>query len=312
MKLPCSIIREILPNYVDNCCEEEASILVKEHLDECDECRQIYAEMIRPIKHAKDTNIDYLKRVKQKNRRKILISISIVILLFVSFLLLKSYVFGVNSTDVSIKGNIVVDNGVIQYTVKPNQPGVIIKDYHIENTNLNYKKITYTLVKSFSSEYLESTIVIPLSSIDDLVKIDNVIIESKTGQMYTEPFISLIDNRIKYVGDNVGVHNLLEIVGINNLSYDGNPLMMIDQSGYTIQMKTSSEPYAIKVIYNNEVKQEAIPDLKIKAELVLSAIDNCNTMIFEDSTGEIVQINFSDKFNSYSEIQEYYLAQSLK
>lgn len=312
MKLPCSIIREILPNYVDNCCEEEASILVKEHLDECDECRQIYAEMIRPIKHAKDTNIDYLKRVKQKNRRKILISISIVILLFVSFLLLKSYVFGINSTDVSIKGNIVVDNGVIQYTVKPNQPGVIIKDYHIENTNLNYKKITYTLVKSFSSEYLESTIVIPLSSIDDLVKIDNVIIESKTGQMYTEPFISLIDNRIKYVGDNVGVHNLLEIVGINNLSYDGNPLMMIDQSGYTIQMKTSSEPYAIKVIYNNEVKQEAIPDLKIKAELVLSAIDNCNTMIFEDSTGEIVQINFSDKFNSYSEIQEYYLAQSLK
>lgn len=312
MKLPCSIIREILPNYVDNCCEEEASILVKEHLDECDECRQIYAEMIRPIKHAKDTNIDYLKRVKQKNRRKILISISIVILLFVSFLLLKSYVFGVNSTDVSIKGNIVVDNGVIQYTVKPNQPGVIIKDYHIENTNLNYKKITYTLVKSFSSEYLESTIVIPLSSINDLVKIDNVIIESKTGQMYTEPFISLIDNRIKYVGDNVGVHNLLEIVGINNLSYDGNPLMMIDQSGYTIQMKTSSEPYAIKVIYNNEVKQETIPDLKIKAELVLSAIDNCNTMIFEDSTGEIVQINFSDKFNSYSEIQEYYLAQSLK
>ncbi|MEA4874943.1 zf-HC2 domain-containing protein [Anaerorhabdus sp.] len=311
MKLPCSIIREILPNYVDNCCEEEASILVKEHLDECDECRQIYTEMIRPIKHAKDTNIDYLKRVKQKNRRKILISISIVILLFVSFLLLKSYVFGVNSNDVSIKGNIVVDNGVIQYTVKPNQPGVIIKNYHIENTNLNYKKITYTLVKSFSSEYLESTIVIPLSSIDDLVKIDNVIIESKTGQMYTEPFISLIDNRIKYVGDNVGVHNLLEIVGINNLSYDGNPLMMIDQSGYTIQLKTSSEPYAIKVIYNNEVKQEAIPDLKIKAELVLSAIDNCNTMIFEDSTGEILQVNFKDKFDSYFEIQDYYLKQSI-
>ncbi|MEF9891940.1 MAG: DUF4825 domain-containing protein [Anaerorhabdus sp.] len=311
MKLPCSIIREILPNYVDNCCEEEASILVKEHLDECDECRQIYTEMIRPIKHAKDTNIDYLKRVKQKNRRKILISISIIILLFVSFLLLKSYVFGVNSNDVSIKGNIVVDNGVIQYTVKPNQPGVIIKNYHIENTNLNYKKITYTLVKSFSSEYLESTIVIPLSSIDDLVKIDNVIIESKTGQMYTEPFISLIDNRIKYVGDNVGVHNLLEIVGINNLSYDGNPLMMIDQNGYTIQLKTSSEPYAIKVIYNNEVKQEAIPDLKIKAELVLSAIDNCNTMIFEDSTGEILQVNFKDKFDSYFEIQDYYLKQSI-
>ncbi|MEG2329876.1 DUF4825 domain-containing protein [Anaerorhabdus sp.] len=311
MKLPCSIIREILPNYVDNCCEEEASILVKEHLDECDECRQIYTEMIRPIKHAKDTNIDYLKRVKQKNRRKILISISIVILLFASFLLLKSYVFGVNSNDVSIKGNIVVDNGVIQYTVKPNQPGVIIKNYHIENTNLNYKKITYTLVKSFSSEYLESTIIIPLSSIDDLVKIDNVIIESKTGQMYTEPFISLIDNRIKYVGDNVGVHNLLEIVGINNLSYDGNPLMMIDKSGYTIQLKTSSEPYAIKVIYNNEVKQEAIPDLKIKAELVLSAIDNCNTMIFEDSTGEILQVNFKDKFDSYFEIQDYYLKQSI-
>ena len=307
MKLPCSIIREILPNYVDNCCEEEASILVKEHLDECDECRQIYTEMIHPIKHAKDTNIDYLKKVKQKNRRKILISISIVILLFVSFLLLKSYVFGVNSNDVSIKGNIVVDNGAIQYTVKSNQPGVIIKDYHIENTNLNYKKITYTLVKSFSSEYLESTIVIPLSSIDDLVKIDNVIIESKTGQMYTEPFISLIDNRIKYVGDNVEVHNLLEIVGINNLSYDGNPLMMIDQSGYTIQLKTSSEPYAIKVIYNNEVNQEAIPDLKIKANLVLSAIDNCNTMIFEDSTGEILQVNFKDKFDSYFEIQDYYL-----
>ncbi len=312
MKLPCSIIREVLPNYVDNCCENEASMLVKEHLNECDNCKQIYNEMLRPINHAKDGEIDYLKKVKQKNRRKIFSSIIVVVFLFVSFLLLKPYVFGSVSNDVSIKGNIEITEGIIKYTGKPNQPGMVIKDYHIDNTEQGYEKITYTLVKTFSSQYSESTIEIPLSSINDLIKIGNQIVNSKTSQIYTEPFISLIDNRIKYVGNNVGVHDLLEIVGIDNLSEGDYSLIPMNQGGYTIQLQTSNEPYEIKVIYSSEVNKLAIPDLKTKAELVLSVIDNCNIIIFEDTTGEILQVNFSDKFNSYSEIQEYYLEQSSK
>ena len=38
MKVPCSVIQDLLPLYADEACSEESGRMVREHLQECAEC----------------------------------------------------------------------------------------------------------------------------------------------------------------------------------------------------------------------------------------------------------------------------------
>ena len=43
--MDCNVIKDLLPLYVDECCSEESTRLVAEHLDTCESCRKIYDQM---------------------------------------------------------------------------------------------------------------------------------------------------------------------------------------------------------------------------------------------------------------------------
>ena len=44
-KIPCAIIKDLLPLYIDGLTSEETNALVEEHLAECDGCRLTYQVM---------------------------------------------------------------------------------------------------------------------------------------------------------------------------------------------------------------------------------------------------------------------------
>ena len=44
----CNVIRDLIPLYVDECCTEESSRLVREHLQECKACQRVYSAMRTP------------------------------------------------------------------------------------------------------------------------------------------------------------------------------------------------------------------------------------------------------------------------
>ena len=41
----CNVVMDLVPLYVDDCCSEESSKLVKEHLENCESCRKTYLAM---------------------------------------------------------------------------------------------------------------------------------------------------------------------------------------------------------------------------------------------------------------------------
>ena len=43
--MDCNVIKDLLPLYVDECCSEESTSLVAEHLEACASCRRIYDQM---------------------------------------------------------------------------------------------------------------------------------------------------------------------------------------------------------------------------------------------------------------------------
>ena len=41
----CNIIQDLLPNYIDNLTNEETNIFIEEHLDTCNNCKNILENM---------------------------------------------------------------------------------------------------------------------------------------------------------------------------------------------------------------------------------------------------------------------------
>ena len=47
MKINCDVVKDLLPQYAEGTLEKDTEKLVKEHLDECDECRSYLDEIIK-------------------------------------------------------------------------------------------------------------------------------------------------------------------------------------------------------------------------------------------------------------------------
>ena len=88
----CKIIQDLLPNYIENLTNEETNIFIEEHLNTCNNCKNILENMKNDLKinnlHRDNREIKYMK--KYSNKMKILkIIILTVILLFVTLTLRK-------------------------------------------------------------------------------------------------------------------------------------------------------------------------------------------------------------------------------
>lgn len=45
MSNPCEVVQDLLPLYVDGACSESSLEMIKEHLESCPECREIYQQL---------------------------------------------------------------------------------------------------------------------------------------------------------------------------------------------------------------------------------------------------------------------------
>ena len=46
--MKCNVIKDLIPLYIDDCCSKESAALVKEHLESCAECKELYEDMKAP------------------------------------------------------------------------------------------------------------------------------------------------------------------------------------------------------------------------------------------------------------------------
>ncbi len=82
--MKCNVIKDLIPLYIDDCCSEESAALVKEHLENCAECKELYEDMKTPTEVVPTSAVP--KKLKSINGWKASILQSV--LLFVSFALI--------------------------------------------------------------------------------------------------------------------------------------------------------------------------------------------------------------------------------
>lgn len=103
-KLPCDIIQDLLPSYADGLTSPASSEAIEAHLAECPTCAAAYAAMqtgsIEDVKGSEGSGsegfpeIDYLKKIRSTNRKRILIAAVLVLLLTGFGVWAKVYLYG--------------------------------------------------------------------------------------------------------------------------------------------------------------------------------------------------------------------------
>ena len=100
-KIPCDIIKDLMPLYVEGLTSEETGREIEAHLEGCGECRDLYKRMKQEVEGGKDAGgsakageIDYLKKVKRRNLRNVVLGACAVFLAMVLALSIKLFMIG--------------------------------------------------------------------------------------------------------------------------------------------------------------------------------------------------------------------------
>lgn len=97
-ELPCEVVRDLLPSYVDGLTSKVTGELVEEHIGTCAPCRAALDAMRAPEaeteKAGKMREIDYLKKNKRRNRAVVLWSIAGALALAFTVIFMRMFVIG--------------------------------------------------------------------------------------------------------------------------------------------------------------------------------------------------------------------------
>ncbi|QGM30499.1 zf-HC2 domain-containing protein [Bacillus sp. N3536] len=85
-----SVFRDLVPSYIENLTSEETNNEIKKHMEQCEDCRQYVKEMQEDLlvqhtdeKKKEEKGIDYFKKVRSKNRKKIFIIVGSLLSIFI-------------------------------------------------------------------------------------------------------------------------------------------------------------------------------------------------------------------------------------
>lgn len=235
MTYPCGIIRDLLPLYIDDVCNEESKQAVENHLSECEKCRNYYKSMKSTegfVAKENDNSEDMkmannLKNVKSKINKKIrnivLGAVAAMVFVIVGVTLLFSVALKeVSPDDVIVSANVYSFEELIENPASnvPNSESVTIYSDDSDNsqkievripeigeitvTEDTIEKNKYVTVFSVSSEYFIRTIKHEIKGDTIYISAFKTTLLNNKAESYQKTMTSLQFseiNRIVYVED---------------------------------------------------------------------------------------------------------------
>jgi len=163
--MKCEIIRDLLPSYVDELTSVESNEAIQEHMEQCEECREILMEMQKEIssgrkKSEEDRDIQPFIKVKRETARKMFIAV--ILTVFVCVIVIeyyKGYFYhgkSVLSEEVTISYE--ADDSIKSLCFEPVDEDVVVYIGYAENKPINGQMPleTISLIKYKNNSLLNS------------------------------------------------------------------------------------------------------------------------------------------------------------
>ena len=267
--LPCAIVRDLLPSYIEGLTEPETTAAVKEHLDTCADCRKRY-EAMHEAEDMPDTQkeIDYLKTVRRKNRKKVLFSVLAAAALILTVVCVKLFWIGKPCDGISLYMNteLTEDGSALIVEMDEMNAGFAMRGVQME-TEGDMVRITAreTLAVPFGGGSF-TTWTVPLDGIRKVevcgvpVWQDGLMIDFHTNR--------LMNAKVTYVGDAPAMGQLLSA-------------MDLDAPG-KLELQTAQEPYGAAIHFSEAINENRRFLMEGNAYILLALVDNLGKVQWDD------------------------------
>lgn len=269
-KIPCEVIQDLMPLYVDELISKTTKDEIESHLNDCEKCKTYHEQITVEIvdesqKMLKETEkeINYLKKIKKNANHKIVIGALSAIVLMIVIVIIKLYIIGY-PVDVYALNYLNVNNEEIRLggVFEDNNS---YKNYKIRTTQLGEKElIIYGQKTSFWSKTPAFNIKIKLDEIYPQIDINGNTVNSE-GYIISKLANDLYKVKNPYIGDAVANGKIAEILGISK-----------NLGPFTNQLQTQKEPYEWILKFENPVKntQKFDEEMQNYAYTLMALIDN--------------------------------------
>lgn len=269
--LPCAVVRDLLPIYVEGLTEPETNAAVEAHLKTCPACTARLAAMRAPepppeAETAKE--VDYLKKVKRRSWKRVVLAVLVTVLVLMGALAAKlfllgsaagpeSMVFYVEQSDETLSLRIssaVSANAYWGWNTK-SQDGVV---------EISAREGLVSPLHSTASAKLD----IPLEGVQEVYLCGRLIWQEGTitaGQALKQ-FETLYEARTPYVGNPSALNEVAQALNLSRLG------------SYTFRLQTGTEPYGWTVDFTQQIEgltNELMPYL---APQMLAVVGNLGTV----------------------------------
>ena len=267
--LTCAVVRDLLPSFVEGLTAEETNHAVEAHLAACPECAKLREAMAVPEGEAAQTakEVDYLKAVKRKSGRRVVMAIVCTVLLLAAAFAAKVFIIGAPAQ----KGELVVldsveEDGILRLSVSTPLSATAYWGWHVDTdgsiANISARSVLVSPLFPNGGAAVE----VPLEGVTEVrlcglvVWQNGVVIENGTARLY--------EAKAPYVGD---ISALNRVAAALNIQSGCGP--------YLNSLQTSHEPYGWTLEFSNVYTEQDSVWLDDTMEhdlapLMLALVDN--------------------------------------
>lgn len=249
-ELPCAIVEDLLPAYVEGLTSEETTAAVEAHLASCPACAAKRAAMgteegPSPEEAAETAReVDYLKAVRRRSRRRVAAAILCTVLVLLLGFAAKIFVIGEPLDPDGVAVSAQREDDVLRVQVSSAASGNAFRGWTVEDRDGVVSITARSVLVSPLFRDGTGTVEVPLEGVTEVW-----LGQAGTGRMIWQDDTeisadawALYQAQTPYVGDNSAVGRVLAAVD----TWYGPPIV-----DYTISLQTSSEPYGLTIHFDS-------------------------------------------------------------
>lgn len=249
-ELPCAVVEDLLPAYVEGLTSVETNGAVEAHLASCPACAAkraaMGAEEGPSPEEAEETarEVDYLKAVRRRSRRRVAAAILCTVLVLLLGFAAKIFVIGepLGPTGAAVSAQ--REDDVLRVQVSSAVSGNAFWDWAVENQDGVVSITARSVLVSPLFRDGTGTVEVPLEGVTEIW-----LGEAGEGRMIWQDDTMILADawalyqaQTPYVGNNSAVGRVLAAVD----TWYGPPIV-----DYTISLQTSAEPYGLTIHFDD-------------------------------------------------------------
>lgn len=249
-ELPCAVVEDLLPAYVEGLTSEETRAAVEAHLASCPACAAkraaMGAEEGPSPEESEETarEVDYLKKVRRRGRRRVMMAVLVTLLVLMVGFAAKVFVIGdpLDPAGVMVTSFRQEDDSV-QVSLSSTASGNAFRGWMVDNRDGVVSITARSVLVSPLFRDGTSTVKVPLEGVTEIW-----LGEAGEGRMIWQEDTNisadawaLYQAQTPYVGDAVAVGKVLAAVDAWYGPY----------IEYTISLQTDQEPYGLTIHFDD-------------------------------------------------------------